>query len=431
MIFLRYKTAGPPLWFSFAITLLYLVGALLVYSGPAAAENTARAEQKPDNRAAPTPTGQRQKILIGLDAAMTGSSGQSGVAIRRGIILALDEINSGGGVLGRELELVEKDNRGIPARGIDNIKELARIENLVAVVGGMHTPVALAEVKAIHEHGVIYLGPWAAGTPIVDNGYSPNFVFRISARDEFAGGYLIEKALERGLRRPGLLLWRTGWGRSNKKAMTAAMEWQNVQRAGNEWFNTGQRDMSLEIDRLVEAGADVIILVANAPEGFTIIRNMAARAPEKRVPIISHWGITGGSITPEDTRAFEAVDLTFLQTFSFFEPHSAKKAGDISRAYCLHFGVCGSVADIFSPVGTAHAYDLVYILKRAIEAAGTIDRDKVRTALEGLGRYDGLVRVYDQPFTPNRHDALDVTDFRLCRYDSSGAIVPMNAPAIQ
>ncbi|MGI9464004.1 MAG: ABC transporter substrate-binding protein, partial [Aestuariivirgaceae bacterium] len=82
-----------------------------------------------------------------------------------------------------------------------------------------------------------------------------------------------------------------------------------------------------------------------------------------------------------------------------------------------------------SPVGTAHAYDLVHLLKKAIEKAGTIDRRAVRTAFEQLERHKGLVRVYDPPFTPARHDALDISDFRLCRYGPDGSIIPVSMAA--
>jgi branched-chain amino acid transport system substrate-binding protein len=364
-------------------------------------------------------------ILIGLDAAMSGDLRQSGEAIKRGILIAIHEINRNGGVLGRKLKLVVRDHRGIPARGVDNISEFAGMKNLVAVVGGLHTPVAMAQLRSIHDHRLIYLGAWAAGTPVVDNGYRPNYVFRVSARDQFAGRFLIEKALQRGLKRPGLLLWRTGWGRSNNKAMSAAMRALDVKGAGIRWFNTGQQDVSGEIDGLIAAGADVLILVANAPEGLTVIRNMAKRPPEKRIPIISHWGITGANIVEKAPDAFTAVDLAFLQTYSFLAPTSQEKADFVLKAYCEHFGVCGSPTDISSPVGTAHAYDLVHLLRRAMESVGTADRDKVRAAMEGLSRHEGLVRVYDPPFTPERHDALDASDFRLCRYDARGNVIPI------
>lgn len=86
-------------------------------------------------------------ILIGLDADMSSASAESGEAIRRGIVLALDGINRNGGVLGRRLELVVRDHRGNPGRGIDNMLAFAQMNDLVAVVGGIHTPVALEELE--------------------------------------------------------------------------------------------------------------------------------------------------------------------------------------------------------------------------------------------------------------------------------------------
>ncbi len=389
-------------------------------TGPAAAPDGVVQATRPTAAGSTPPP-----ILIGLNAALSGGVGQSGRAIKRGLLLALDEINAGGGVLGRHLALIQDDNRGIPARGIDIIEDFAKLDDLVAIVGGMHTPVALASLKAIHRHEIVYLGPWAAGTPVVDNGYRPNYVFRVSARDELAGGFLIDAAVQRGFRRPGLLLWRTGWGRSNKKAMTAAMQRAGIAAAGIQWFNTSQRHMSDQIDKLIAAGADVIMLVANAPEGLTVVRDMAERPAAERVPIISHWGITGSDVLEKHPGVLRKVDLTFLQTYSFFEPTFPRKAERLARAYCARLGACGSPAAIFSPVGTAHAYDLAHLLKRAIETAGTTERARVRAALERLERHDGLVRLYDPPFTPARHDALDASDFRLCKYDERGAIIPL------
>lgn len=78
-------------------------------------------------------------------------------------------------------------------------------------------------------------------------------------------------------------------------------------------------------------------------------------------------------------------------------------------------------------MGTAHAYDLLHLLRMAIDASGTIDRPTVRDALEKMERYEGLVRVYDPPFSPYRHDALDLSDFRLSIFDSNGTIIPAAA----
>lgn len=365
-------------------------------------------------------------IVLGLDADMSSGAARGGEAIRRGMVLAIDEINTAGGVLGRALTLDVRDHRGNPARGIDNIAVFAETEGLVAVFGGVHTPVALAEMDAIHESEILFLVPWAAGTPVVENGYEPNYVFRVSVRDQYAGGFLIAKALKRKFQKPGLLLERTEWGRSNEKAMQAALEQRGLSDAPVAWFNWGEEDLSGQIDSLAAAGVDVILLVSNAREGTVALESMAKRLSSDRLPIISHWGITGGEFFKSAKAHLTEVDLTFLQTYSFLDPPFPAKAKRVLQAYCDSFGACTSAADVIAPTGTAHAYDLVFLLKQGIEEAGTADRARVRDAMETLGPYAGLVRVYDPPFTPDNHDALDQGDFNLSRYDEAGAIIPLS-----
>ena len=75
-------------------------------------------------------------LLVCLDADMSASSAQAGEAIRRGAALAIKEINAAGGVLGRPLELLIRDHRGNPDRGVDNLDEFAGMTDVIAVIGG-------------------------------------------------------------------------------------------------------------------------------------------------------------------------------------------------------------------------------------------------------------------------------------------------------
>lgn len=364
-------------------------------------------------------------IIIGLDADMSSGGAQSGEAIRRGAELAIAEINQRGGVLGRPFQLDVRDHRGNPARGKDNIEELAAVEGLVAVIGGIHTPVALAELELIHKHRILYLGAWAAGTTIVENGYEPNYVFRVSVRDELAGRYLMNAAEARGYRKPGLLLERTGWGRSNERAFKTAAQDLGLTIAGIEWFNRGGKNLDRQLRTLRAAGADVVMLVAGSPEGAVAVRSAAALAPDDRPPIISHWGVTAGNFLDLAEDYVTQVDLVFLQTYSFLSPKVPERAEGFLQAYFDRFSDVRSPAEIRSPVGTAHAYDLVHLLAMAIERAGSIERPAVRDALERLPRYQGLVKDYRRPFTPERHDALTAEDFSLARYLPNGTIEPV------
>lgn len=364
-------------------------------------------------------------VIIGLDADMSSSSAQSGEAIRRGAAVAIAEINAAGGLLGHPVDLVVRDHRGIPARGRDNVEDFAAMPGLLAIIGGAHTPVALDELETIHQRHIIFLVPWAAGTTLVENGYNPNFVFRVSIRDESAGGFLVRKAEEAGYRAPAMMLERTAWGRSNERAIVAALnDNRNLRLARTEWFNRGTHSLDDAVDRVLAANADVILLASGAPEGRLLVRAMAARTPAQRLPILSHWGIASGGFVRETGPAAETVDLRVLQTMLFARPPFPDRVSRFFATYRKLFADATTPAAILSPAGTAHAYDLVRLLAMAVRQAGTLDRPAVREAMEHLGRHQGLVRDYDPPFTPERHDALTADDFQLGRFTSGDRIVP-------
>lgn len=367
-------------------------------------------------------------VLIGLDLEFGHETSTSDDAIKQGTLLAVEEINFRGGVLGgRPLAVVERDNRSNPARGVENVQALAALPDLVAVLGGKFSPVYLQELPVVHEKELILLDPWGAADAIVDNGYRPSFVFRLSLKDSWAVRALLDGAHRRGLDRVGLLLPTTAWGRScERAALERAPRAPAVQLAGTEWYSWGERTLLPKYRALRAAGAQAILLVANEVEGSLLVRELAALPPSERLPVLSHWGITGGDFATLCGPALGEVDLSVVQTFSFLGRRSARAAAVLEALHRV-FGVAGPEA-VASPVGLAHAYDLVHILARAIDLAGTTDRRKVRDALERVRFGEGLVRRYDQPFTAGRHEALRPEDVFLARWDARGVLVPLLRP---
>lgn len=364
-------------------------------------------------------------LIIGLNADLSSASALAGEAIHRGAAVAIAEINAAGGLLGRRLELVARDHRGIPARGRDNIEAFAAMPNLLAVMGGAHTPVVLDQLEDIHLHRIIFLIPWAAGTTLVDNGHNPNFVFRVSVRDEFAGAFLVDKAEAEGYQMPGLLLERTAWGRSNERAMIAALNRTPALRlTRTEWLNRGVQSLDDAVDRLAAAGTDVVLMAAGARESAMLIKAMAARSEAQRLPIISHWGIASGDFAAAAGPAVQGIDLRVLQTFLFARPPFPERAARFFATYRRLFADATSPEAIRSPAGMAHAYDLIRLLAMAVRKTDTTDRLTIRNAMEALGRHQGLVRNYDPPFTAERHDALTAGDYRMARFTADGRIVP-------
>ena len=365
----------------------------------------------------------KEPIKIGLAAAVSGGSAASGEAIKRGLQIALDEINARGGVLGgRKLELVIRDDEGNPAKGVTIARELVEREKVAVVFGGLHTTVALAQVPVWQELRTPYMGAWAAGTNITRNGASPNFVFRVSANDDLVDRYLARYAIEvmkKG--KPGLLLENTAWGQSNEAGLGKWLGERNVKPVGIEKFNWNDPDMSPQLLRLRGAGADHVILVANAPEGAQVVKSRAKIGWE--VPMISHWGISGGRFAELTGELSDGV--VFLQTYSFFGKQG-ERGQAVLKALAEKYGVKGP-EDVIAPVGTANAYDGMHLVALAIEQAGGTDGSKLREALENLkAEYRGLIKTYRRPFTAEQHDALTDEDYIMVAW-KGGKIVPVAA----
>ncbi len=367
---------------------------------------------------------EKAPVQVGMDGEFGLLSSFSAQAIELGLRAAIAEINAAGGVLGgRPIELVIKDNLGMPARSTRNTAEFAAMPNLVAVFGGRFTPVIIEQLPSIKAAKLPYLVVWAAGNPIIDNGMEPNYVFRLSLRDGLAMPKLLKAAQQRGFNKVGLLLVNGSWGRSNlaaaEKYMLGATKQKIVDIA---WFNLQDTTLMPQYKKLTDAGAKAVVLVANDEDGVTLVNEMAALPPSQRVPIFSHWGITGGSFFETAGAALKKVDLSIIQTFSFFNADKQMLARFMKTAE--QTGGIKRIEDMRAPVGTAHAYDLMHILAKAINLARSTERSAIRDALENVPEHRGLVKLYKPPFTPARHEALGPAELLLARYNLEGSLVP-------
>ncbi len=371
----------------------------------------------------------RLKVLISWLATCVAAITFNTMALSaepQGMEIAIDEINAAGGLLGgRKLGLVIRDNRSIPAIGVDDLRELAALPNLVGVFGAKFSPVLLEWVPVAHEIGIPIFAPWSSANPITDHEHKPSWSFRLSLKDDWAAPALLRFARDqKQATRVGILLPNTGWGRSNSAALTKAAAALGIKNVGERWYNWGDRSLMPQFQELRAAGAQAVVLVANEAEGAIFIKELAALPEAQRLPIVSHWGVTGGNFANITGAALDAVDLAVVQTYSFIGD-SSPTARRVLAALKDKYGVA-QADKVISPVGVAHAYDLTHLVARAISKAGSIERAKVRAALEQLGPYDGLVRRYAKPFTPERHDALSPDQVFMARYNRDDQLIPIN-----
>lgn len=364
-------------------------------------------------------------VLLGLDAEFSLEGSRSAQSIELGIRVAMEEINAAGGLLGgRPLALVTRDSRTNPARGMAHMVEFAAMPDLVAVFGGRFSPVVSEMVKPAHELEVPLLAPWSSATGIIDNGQKPNYAFRLSLFDRIAVPAMLDLAYAAGHRRLGVMVGNTSWGRSNREA--AELHAPNLRglRLDAAVHNVGDTQIVKQYLQLVDHGAQAMLLMAADLEAVQMVKDLQAIEPRRRVPVIAHWGLSGTDFVERaGAAAVAALDFSVIQTFSLLraERRRVQRLMDIVR----RLGGSGRVEDLRAPVGFGHAYDLTHILARAVQLAGTVERPRVRDALEQVRDVDGLLRRYERPFTPERHEALRAGDLFFARFRADGMLVPI------
>ena len=376
-------------------------------------------------------------LTLYLSTDQTGAQASS-TSIEQGIRTALSENNNQ--LAGRRISLKIMDHRGNTVRARKHFEAYLADPNALAVFTGLHSPPLLAMRDFINEEGILVLDPWAAASPITRYPSEKNWIFRLSIDDSKAGQVIVSHAVNKhAIKHPALLLEKTGWGQANKKTMLDAIDKAGASPAKISWFNWGLTNESARIllRQIIKTGADAILLVANAPEGKVIARAMVSMPANKRLPIFSHWGITGGDFAETiDLTMRQQIQLEFIQSsFSFLNPLNKFQRQVFEQARKLYPGTINETADIKAPAGFIHAYDLTKLLIAAADKAPIKNdieatRLTLRNALENLNNpIEGLIKTYKKPFgtfsihAPDAHEALNINDFTMGHYSDKNQIL--------
>ena len=216
-----------------------------------------------------------------------------------------------------------------------------------------------------------------------------------------------------------MILINNPWGESNEKGLKAALETKSMPFAGVEKFETGDVDVVPQLTRLKDAGADTLFLVANVAPSAQVVKSLDRMG--WNVPVVSHWGPSGGRFT--ELAGPSAEKVHFIQTFSFSGNTSPKAAG-VLDALKKKYPEIKSAADVTPAVGIANAYDAMHLTAMAIAKAGSTEGPKIREAFYRIGKYDGLIKAYDKPFSTENQDALSPSDY-IFTYFKGDEILPL------
>ncbi len=341
-------------------------------------------------------------IKIGVAGPFTGGSSSMGVSMRDGVRLATDEINKAGGVLGRQLLLIERDDEAKNERGVQIAQELINKEKVAATVGYINTGVALASQRFYQEAKIPVMNNVATGTLVTQqfNDQPENYIFRNAAHDSIQAPMIVEEAIvRRGFKKVAVLADSTNYGQLGREDLEKALALKGIKAVAVEKFNIKDVDMTPQLLKAKEAGAEAVLTYGIGPELAQIANGMTKLG--WKVPMIGSWTLSMANYIDNAGPGGEGARMpqTFVQ-----EPTNPKRQSFIV-SYLKTFNPKNSRMD--SPVSAAQGYDSVYLLAAAIKQAGSTDGPKIRAALEDLKTpVEGVVTTYNKPFSKDDHDAI-------------------------
>ena len=346
-------------------------------------------------------------IKLGVAGPFTGGSSSMGVSMRDGVRLATKEINAAGGVNGNMLVLVERDDEAKNERGVQIAQELINNEKVVATLGYINTGVALASQRFYQDAKIPVMNNVATGTLITKQfpNAPENYVFRNGAADNIQAPMIAKEAVEkRGLKKVAILADSTNYGQLGREDLEKALKGYGVTPVAVEKFNIGDVDMTSQLLKAKNAGADVILTYAIGPELAQIANGMAKLGWKK--PMIGSWTLSMASFI--DTAGKNGNGATMPETF-IQQPATTPKRKVFVDTYLKEFKPKNGI--IASPVSAAQGYDSVYLLAAAIKQANSTDGPKILAALQDLkAPVDGVVMTYNKPFSATDHEAIKSKD---------------------
>ncbi|MDM9561685.1 ABC transporter substrate-binding protein [Bordetella petrii] len=351
-----------------------------------------------------------QDIKFGYNGDLSASpSAQSGQAAVLGMAAAIEDINAAGGLLGRKITLVTRDDVSAPPKSIQNMSDLIDNEGVVAVFGPTNSGNAMAWKHIANRKKIPVMGNVGSGTDITKpmRPNADNYMFRVSMVDREQVAALMAYVKKNGEKSKvvGLMAETTGYGQGGMKDMQEIAKLQGIEIAATEHFGVGDTDMTSQLNKMKAAGVDTLVVWAQGTPNAQLIRSM-----EK----INYFPLTLTSWASDNITFFDAAGKELSEKPIFMRTVSDQRTAEQQQLYD-RIGAKLRAPSSFS--FALHGYDSVLLVAAAIRQAGSTDGPAVRMALEDLKEpVDGLLKNYDKPFSQTNHEALTAKDLVWIRW---------------
>ncbi|MBE9470308.1 MAG: ABC transporter substrate-binding protein [Chloroflexi bacterium] len=319
-----------------------------------------------------------ETIKIGCLLDTTGGLGPMGVRILDGARLAVDEINAAGGVLGKQVELVEEDGNTDAATGFDGVKKMVEINGVQVIAGPMITGASLLSIPYASEHKIPLITPSATGIPLSEM-EGTEWYFRTCLRDDAQGLVLADVIMDKGYNKLATMVLDNTYGKGLETAIIEglnALGWEGEQVVSIHYAEAAL-DYRTELQQIKDANPDAVFASTYCDDGIIVFK----QASDLGLDGMAWLGCDGnyGSGLFEDPKSAEFMEKAIVagtrtvgagDVYEHFKAAYQDKYGEAPQVYCDTM------------------YDAVWAAAKAIEAAGVYDGEAIRVALTGL-EFDG------------------------------------------
>ena len=339
---------------------MFVVGAMMLIGGCGKSGEVAKPET----------------IKIGGMAPLTGALAIYGVTTTNGAELAVKEINENGGILGKKIEYIILDTKGDSTEAVMAYNKLVD-EKVAGIIGEVTSKPTLAVAEVAVQDNMPLITPTGTQVDITEAG--PN-VFRVCFTNPYQGKVLAITSKERlGADTVAVMLNNSSdYSDGITKAFIEESEKLGMKVMGVEGYSDGDKDFKPQLTKLAAMNPDVVLI----PEYYEQAALIATQAREVGVKSI-FVGSDGwdGIAKTLDKSSYSAIENSYFTNHFSMEDQS-EKIQNFLKDYRETYKEDPSA---FSALG----YDAIYMMKSAIEKAGTTDKQKVVDALKGI-EYDGI-----------------------------------------
>ena len=320
-----------------------------------------------------------QEILIGQYASLTGSEATFGINSANGVALALEEVNSQGGVLdGRKIKIVTEDDQSKPGQPSAAVKKLISSDRVTAVIGEIASSRSLEAAPICQEAKIPMVSPGATNPRVTEAG---DYIFRVCFIDPFQGTVMAKFALDNLKATKVAILTdvRNDYSVGLTKYFKEYFESHGGKVVLERSFSGGgtDRDFRAQLTSIKAAQPDAIFVPGYYTEAGLIAKQ--ARSLGIKVPLLGGDGWDSPKLTEIGG---SAIDGSYFSTH--FSPKDTNpKVQDFVKRYQEKFK---TMPDGMAPLG----YDAMMVLAQAIKTAGSTDGAKIRDALAAVKDFDGV-----------------------------------------